>query len=227
MRPARRRIEVGDDHLRGLDLALGCFALTAPRRPATPSMRGTLNPQMSASSTPTGRPCAAEGGGEVDRHRRLAHAALAARDRDDAVVAEISVSAARARGLEAGPLHHRRALGLGHLGVLDGRLAHAGEAVTFEITSALICPRRGHPAVVSATCTRTSPSAKTSTSRSMPRSTMLAPSWVVEPRRGCPAPGLVERSDGFRSGVVHRFYRSDVRAGRESWYWIGRRVTGE
>jgi hypothetical protein len=51
-----------------------------------------------------------------------------------------------------------------------------GSPWTLEITSALIWPRSGQPAVVRATFTRTSPSGETSTSRTMPRSTMLAPS---------------------------------------------------
>ena len=52
----------------------------ASSSPSMPSRRGTEKPQMSASSSPTVRPAPGQGHGQVDRDRRLAHAALARGD---------------------------------------------------------------------------------------------------------------------------------------------------
>ena len=60
---------------------------TRPELPVTwpswvPIMSGTLGPVMSASRSPTERTVAGQADGQVDGDRRLAHPALAGRDRD-------------------------------------------------------------------------------------------------------------------------------------------------
>ena len=65
------------------------------------------------------------------------------------VVAEISVGGAGCEACQAGPLHHVRALFLGHLVVLDrARRARRARPAIFERTSLPIWPRSGQAAVV-------------------------------------------------------------------------------
>ena len=69
-----------------------------------------------------------ERGREVGGDRRLADSALPAADRDDAGGRGDLGRRSLLRRMQTGALHHRGALILGHLGVLDRDLADAGDA---------------------------------------------------------------------------------------------------
>ena len=94
-----------------------------PRRPSTPSMRGTLKPQMSASSTPTVRPRAASAAARLTVTDDLPTPPLPLATASTRVVDGISVSGGLLARVRSGPLHHRGLLLLGHLDVLDLDLA--------------------------------------------------------------------------------------------------------
>ena len=117
-----------------------------PRRPSTPSMRGTLKPQMSASSTPTVKPSARERGGEVHRDRRLADAALAARDREHARRRRHLGGRGVLAGVPAGALHRGRLLlRRSSRRTRPSRSVTPGRPRTFDSTSRLIWARSGQP----------------------------------------------------------------------------------
>ena len=78
-----------------------------------------------------------ERGGEVHRHRRLAHAALAAGDCEDACRREHFGPGRVLACLPAGALHHRRLLVLGHLAVLDPYVGHAPQPADLRFDVAL------------------------------------------------------------------------------------------
>ena len=84
-------------------------------RPSTPSMRGTLKPQMSASRMPTRRPRAASAAARLTVTGALADATLATRDREDTRRrGDLGVGVARG-AFQRAALHRGRPLLLGHL----------------------------------------------------------------------------------------------------------------
>ena len=98
---------------------------SASMRSLMPSRRGTENPQISASSTPTVKPRAAERGGEVDRARALADAALAAGDREHLAVRGHGVGGRVLARVPARLAHHVGALVGVHLAPVDAHVRHA------------------------------------------------------------------------------------------------------
>ena len=103
----------------GAILPLPSAALAPASRPFTPSMRGIEKPQMSASSTPTVRPRAASAAARFAVIDDLPTPPLPLPTAMTRVVGGTSVVGRRLRGAQAGLLHERRALVLGHLVVLD------------------------------------------------------------------------------------------------------------
>ena len=103
-----------------MDLAVGA----ADSRPSTPSIRGTLKPQMSASSTPTVRPRAASATARFTVTDDLPTPPLPlAIGEDPGRGAGPRCPARVLARVQAGALHRRRLLLLGHLAVLDADAA--------------------------------------------------------------------------------------------------------
>ena len=151
--PARA---LGSVRFGDLDDVFGWILPSAPpRRPSTPSMRGTLKPQMSASSTPTVRP-------------RAASAAARLTVTDDLPTPPLPLAIGRTRVSSPAPRSARRPRGPGSGRAASPRSSAPGSSRrtrrttpvtpgrprTFDSTSVVIWPRSGHPAVVSATLHR-------------------------------------------------------------------------
>ena len=137
-------------------------------------MRGTLKPQMSASSTPTVNP-------------RLASAAARLTVTDDLPTPPLPLAMASTRVVDGTSVGAAFSRALNRARCIAAVFCSAvispystdtsvtpGRPRTFDSTSRLICARSGQPAVVSATVTPTWPSGDTRISSTMPRSTMLA-----------------------------------------------------
>ena len=154
-----------------------------PSRPSTPSMRGTLKPQMSASSTPTVRPRAASAAARFTVTDDLPTPPLPLAIARTRVVAGISVGSAFSRAF-----HRARCIAADFCSWFISPYSTVtsltpGMPRSFETTSVLIWPRSGHAAVVSATPTVTWPSGSTVTASTMPSSTMLTcSSGSITPR---------------------------------------------
>ena len=145
-----------------------------PSRPSTPSMRGTLKPQMSASSTPTVRPCAASAAARFTVTDDLPTPPLPLATARTRVVGSTSVPGAFSRACQ-----RARCITADFSSWVISPYSTRTSVTprsprTFDSTSLWICARSGQPAVVRATLTVTSPSSATRTSRTMPSSTMLA-----------------------------------------------------
>ena len=102
-------------------------------RPSTPSMRGTLKPQMSASSTPTRRPRAASAAARFTVTELLPTPPLPLDTASTRVVTGMVVSGAFSARVEAGPLHRGRLLLLGHLDPAHLHVGDAGEPVELRL----------------------------------------------------------------------------------------------
>ena len=137
-------------------------------------MRGTLKPQMSASSTPTVSPRAASAAARFTVTDDLPTPPLPLATASTRVVDGTSVGPACSRAL-----NRARCIAADFCSRVISPYSTftavtPGRPRTFDSTSWRICARSGHPAVVSATFTTTPPSGPTRTSSTMPRSTMLA-----------------------------------------------------
>ena len=142
---------VRDVDLGGVDLALA-VAVTAEAAVDAEHARDAEAPDVGVEHA-DGEPARGERGGEVHGDRRLADAALAARDREDPRGRRHLGVAPRSRGVEPGPLHGRGLLlwVISPYSTVTSRTP--GRPRTFDSTSCWIWPRSGQPAVVSATCT--------------------------------------------------------------------------
>ena len=145
-------------------------------RSLMPSRRGTENPQMSASSTPTVRPWRASGTARLTVIELLPTPPLPLAIASTLVVAGTCVSPACWRAFQ-------RALSITALrssGVISPQSmrtsATPGWTPTRCSISRLMSARSGQPPMVSLTVTRTIPSAPTSTPGTMPSDTMSLPS---------------------------------------------------
>src|SRR6266851_2218536 len=184
--PARKPIEItlslpsrpsDPEIVRSRGTILGPPPVLSPGiRPSSPSIRGTENPQMSASSTPTVRPLLASAAARLTVTEDLPTPPLPDAMAITRVVDGISVTGASSRAFQ-------RALAISALfssapispmstltPVTPGRLP------TRASTSLRSWVRSGQPAMVRATVTVTVPSGEQSTFRTMPSSTMLSPS---------------------------------------------------
>ncbi len=145
-----------------------------PRRPSTPSMRGTLKPQMSASRTPTVSPLDASAAARLTVTDDLPTPPLPLATAITRVVEGTSVGAAFSRAFQRA----RCIAAVFCSGVISpystATAVTPGSPRTFDSTSCLICVRSGQPAVVRATRTVTAPSGSTRMSSTMPSSTMSA-----------------------------------------------------
>ena len=104
-----------------------------PRRPSTPSMRGTLKPQMSASSTPTVSPRAASAAARFTVTDDLPTPPLPLATASTRVVDGTSVGAASSRALNRARCIAAVFCSLRHLAVLDLHRADAGEAAHLRL----------------------------------------------------------------------------------------------
>ena len=182
-------------------------ASVAPRRPWIPSMRGTLKPQMSASSTPTLRPRAAIAVARFTVTLDLPTPPLPLATAITRVVSGTSVGG----GLSASCLRTRCMTALRWSWVISANVTPAavtpGRPRTLDSMSSRIWVRRGQPEMVRATATDTCPSGFTLTSRTMPRSTMSEPSSGSTTPRSTSTTSCSLGST-WGPAVTLRFYRS-------------------
>ena len=137
-------------------------------------MRGTLKPQMSASSTPTVNPRAASAAARFTVTEDLPTPPLPLATASTRVVDGTSVGAACSRALK-----RARCIAADFCAWFISpystlTFVTPGRPSTFDCTSRLIWARSGQPAVVSTTFTVTRPSSVTRASSTMPRSTIDA-----------------------------------------------------
>ena len=181
---------------------------TPARRPSTPSMRGTENPQMSASRTPTVRPCAASAAARLTVTDDLPTPPLPEAMRITLAASGTEVSSGRWETLNrALPIAVVRCSSV--ISVQARRTeVTPGSEPTRARTSCWIWARSGQPAVVRAIVTTTAPSAPTSAPRAMPRSTMSLPSsGSMTPRSTARTSSLVGRARVRGSTSTAGFYR--------------------
>ena len=155
-----------------------------PRRPPTPSMRGTEYPQMSASSTPTVKPRAARPAAMFTVIDDLPTPPF-----PEAIMITLAVAGICVSGADSALFQRALAMAAAFSSWVSSvqsipTLVTPGSDPTRALTSFWICARKGQPAVVSAIRTRTAPSGSTVAPLAMPRSTMSEPSsGSMTPRR--------------------------------------------
>src|SRR4051812_2160365 len=145
-----------------------------PSRPSTPSMRGTLKPQMSASSTPTRSPRAASAAARFTVTELLPTPPLPLDTASTRVVTGIIVSGALSRALRRARCMAAERCSRVIPTQRPLTSVTPGSPSSFDWISRRISAWRGQPSVVSAMWTVTVPSGATVTSSTIPRSTMLA-----------------------------------------------------
>ena len=198
-----------------------------PRRPSTPSIRGTEKPQMSASMTPTVMPRAASAAARLTVTEDLPTPPLPEATISTRVVAGISVSGALRLTL-------KRALAIAV--AFSSAVSSSqdrwtddtpGRSATRALTSRWIWARSGQPEVVRAIVTSTRPSSSMVTARAMPSSTMSVPSSGSMTPRSTPITSpvvgpAVETSSGI--GVVGGVSAMTPCYGQRCWgrsgYWL-------
>jgi len=141
-----------------------------------PSMRGMEKPQMSASSTPTMRPCAASATARfaVTELFPTPPLPLAMASTLAPIGTAVSVAFSRAFHRAFVITAERSSAFISPHSILT--LETPGCVSSRDSMSFLIWARNGQPLIVSFTPMVTTPSVVTSTSVAMPKSTMLAPS---------------------------------------------------
>jgi len=168
--------------------------MSASRRPSIPSMRGTEKPQMSASMRPTLKP----------RMARAAAIFTVTEDLPTPPLPEAMASTRVVAGMAVGPaLSAAFFLARSMVAAFSSLLSSVQSILTLvmpgndsmrALVSLRICARSGHPIVVSAMVTMTSPSSETVAPFAMPRSTMSLPSsGSITPRRTSMISSLVGR----------------------------------
>jgi hypothetical protein len=198
------------------------FLPRASTSPCMPSRRGTENPQMSASRTPTVRPRRARATARFTVIELLPTPPLPEAMVSTRVVAGMSVAGADSRAFHRARSITARRSGSSMVPVLTSIAATPGNERTRASTSRRIWSRSGQPAMVRATSTSTDPSSATATARTIPRSTMLAPSsgsitpdraWRTSSGLGGPSgagtsslPGSSVRGTS-ETGATREFYR--------------------
>ena len=141
-----------------------------------PNMRGIEKPQMSASSTPTVRPCAASATARFAVTELLPTPPLPLAIASTRALVGTAVSLAFSRAFQrAFVITSERSVA-----VISPQsmvtLVTPGCVSTRDSMSFLICARSGQPLMVNLIPIVTAPAGVTVTSPAMPRSTMLAPS---------------------------------------------------
>ena len=121
------------------------FLLSALSSPCIPSRRGTENPQMSASSTPTVSPRWARATARLTVTEDLPTPPLPEATARTRAVSGMSVTAPGPPAPAPGPVHERTALGGVHLPHDDLDPTHAREAPDAGLDVVLIWVRRGQP----------------------------------------------------------------------------------
>ena len=149
---------------------------SASSRSSMPSRRGTENPQMSASSTPTVKPSPAIAAARLTVTDDLPTPPLPLAMARIRVDAETSVFGAFSRAFQRALVitSERSSLVISPQSIVT--LVTPGCTATLVSTSFLIWARNGQPPIVSFTPTVTTPSGLTSTRGTMPSVTMSAPS---------------------------------------------------
>jgi len=143
-----------------------------------PTCRGTLKPQMSASSTPTARPCAASAAARFTVTDDLPTPPFPPRDRDHAGGgADLGVGRRASRLRSRAPLHDRRGARPGSSPQYSTSTSRTpARPCTFEITSGLdLAPQRAARGGEGHLHLHVAVGGIPSTFRSIPRSTMLGP----------------------------------------------------
>ena len=157
------------------------FGLSAPSTrcassgSSIPSRRGTEKPQMSASSTPTVKPCAATAAARFTVTELLPTPPLPLATARILQVSGTSVAGAFSRAFQRALVitSLRSSLVISPQSIRTSRTP--GCSATRVSMSFLICARSGQPPMVSFTCTSTKPLGCTVTPGTMPSVTMSAP----------------------------------------------------